>query len=178
VFATGDCCDVRAAVLCFQKHFALAFPGMQCIAYGVGVSGLPRLSSVEVCLHVASPATLCPPAEAAGVRLCRALNSSQVQLIVAFIRDGDDAVAGVRSALALLADISGSCDVACTAWVTGPLQQQMAAVLDADAVHNWGVLCAHSLCGSEASEGASGYSAVLSISRHTASAQGDGAHKQ
>ncbi len=167
VFAPGDSGDIHAAVLCVQKHFALTFPGMQCVVYAVGVHGLPRSASVEVSLHVSSPCSLCQVEETDGFRLYRALNSNESQLMVAFIRDGDGAVAGMNSALALLGDVDSSSDIACTAWIAGSLQQDMAGILDADTAHNWSVLCSHGLCSCESMDAASSYAAVLSISRHT-----------
>jgi hypothetical protein len=165
VLATGDPPAVDAAVACFNEHAALAFPGMQCVAYGVGVSGLPRSASVEVSLHVMSLAAFCATEQAGGGHLHRASASSESELAVAFVRDGDHAVSHLKSAVALLGVAGNHSDVACTAWVTGPLLQQMARILDADSGHNWSVLPAHSL---RSGGSAGGCAAVLSVARCSA----------
>ena len=167
VLAAGDSLAVDAAVACFNQHAALAFPGMQCVAYGVGVSGLPRFASVEVSLHVMSLAAFCAMQQVDGGHVHRASASSESELAVAFVRDGDHAVSHLKSAVALLG-IAGNHDhghVACTAWVAGPLLQQMARILDADSGHNWSVLPAHSL---RSGGSAGGCAAVLSVARYSA----------
>ena len=168
MFATGDACAVDAAVLCFKKYFAIACPRVQCVAYGVGVSGLPRMASVEVSLHVVRAAVLRPLQHREGARIYRACASSDIRLIVAFILDGESAVAELKAALDSVADGGDGCDVACTAWIAGAHQQQMAAALDADAGHNWSVLSAHSLCSEDSAQAIGGCAAVLSIARHDA----------
>jgi hypothetical protein len=162
VLATGASPAVDAAVACFNEHAALLFPGMQCVAYGVGVSGLPRFASVEVSLHVMSRAAFCAMEQVGGGHLHRASASSESELAVAFVRDGDHAVSHLKSVVALLGIAGNHSDVACTAWVAGPLLQQMARVLDADIGHNWSVLPAHSL---RSGGSAGGCAAVLSVAR-------------
>ena len=167
VFATGDAYAVDAAVQSFMICFARNFPGMRCVAFGVGVSGLPRGASVEVALQVLGPAALCPVQETDGVLMYRALVATEAQLIVALVRD-ENCVAGIKTAAALLGGLGNEADVACTAWIAGPRVQQLATILDADASHNWSVMCAHSLRG-DSSAGATGsYAAILSIARHRA----------
>jgi hypothetical protein len=104
--------------------------------------------------------------EVDGMRLYRASNAKESRLVVAFVCDGDGAVAHLIHALALLGDTHQSWDVACTAWIAGPHQQALAGVLDADTVHNWSVLCAHSLSSCETTHAAGGEAVVLTIARH------------
>jgi hypothetical protein len=141
---------------------------VQCLAYGVGVSGLPRFACVEVALHAVRAAVLCPPQHMEGARIYRACASSDSRLIVAFILDGESAVAELKAALDSVADGGDGCDVACTAWIAGARLQQMAAALDADAGRNWSVLSAHSLCAGDSAQAIGECAAVLSIARHDA----------
>jgi hypothetical protein len=166
VFATGDALAVEAAVICFKKYLAVACPGLQCIAYGVRVSGLPRFASVEVSMHVLNPAALDPAQELEGVRLYQACASCESCLIVAFIRDGERAVSDLTEALTLMGDAADDCDVACTAWTAGALQQQLAAALDDDEGRNWSVLPAHGLYCGDFVDALGNCAAVLSVARH------------
>jgi hypothetical protein len=170
VFATGDASAVCAAVLCFKQLFNPAFPGGKCVAFGVGVSELPRLACVEVSLHTLSPAALSLSEAVGGIHICRASGDGS-QLIVAFILHGDSEVSELSTALSLLRNAGPVCDVACTAWITGRSLQHMAAILDADAEHNWSVLSAHSLCCECSTGQLSGCSAILSIAKHRANPQ-------
>ena len=166
MFATGDAYNVDAAVQCFRIHFARTFPGVQCVAFGVGVAGLPRSAAVEVSLQVSSPAALTRVQEANGVLLYRAFVSTEIQLVVAFVRE-DNCVAGLKAAAALLGGIGSDRDVACTAWITGPRLPQLAAILDADALHNWSVMPAHNLRGDTLVDATGSYAAILSLARHS-----------
>ncbi len=168
VFAIGDSVAVEAAVICFKKHLAVACPGLRCIAYGVGVSGLPRFASVEVSMHVLNSAALDPARQLEGAWLHQARSSCESRLIVAFIRDGERGVSDLTAALALMGDAGDDCDVSCTAWTAGALQLQLQAVLDADEGHNWSVLPAHGLCCGDGMESLGNCAAVLSVARHRA----------
>jgi hypothetical protein len=168
VFATGDSRAADAAVLCFKQRLSTICPGVQCIAYGVLVSGLPRFACVEVSVHVANPAALGPSEDVKGARVYRACDSSDSRLIVAFVRDGECGVSDLAAALASVGDASDDCVVACTAWIAGPLQEQLAAVLDADAGRNWSVLCAHGISCGDLMDAACSCAAVLSIARLSA----------
>ena len=165
VLATGDYLAVDAAVACFNKHAAIVFPGMQCVAYGVGVSGLPRCASLEVSLHVMSLAAFRPRQQVAGCQLHRASVSIERELAVALVHGGVHVIASLKSAVASLSVADNQGDVVCTAWVAGPLQQQMAAILDADDAHSWSVLPAHSLRSVGSEDSGCECAAVLSIAR-------------